>query len=244
VPKKRSDPAASSRHRRKNQPAHDDPEPTGRSDGEGLLGVDWPTTELRTEPVQRRAKATVAHILDTAATMLDEVGVDAFNTNLLAERAGVRVRTVYRYFPNKVAVLAALADRLGSAERSFLEGFAVVADPTVGWEQAVDSIIDGYVRGTRHVVGLAPIRRAACAMPELRIVEERLKRVIADGLAAALRKRGVRLPRSRMEAMTRMLVEATTVTMDMARDGSQAYSQRYVRELKTMLAAYMSTALR
>ena len=40
--------------------------------------------------------------------VLDEVGVDGFNTNLLAERAGVRVRTVYRYFPNKGALLAAV----------------------------------------------------------------------------------------------------------------------------------------
>jgi len=197
---------------------------------------------LRTTPVQRRAKATVAHILETAATLLDEVGVDGFNTNRLAERAGVRVRTVYRYFPNKVAVLSALAERVGAAEQSLLDQFSIVADPNVEWTAVVDSIIDGYIRGTRDVAGLTPIRRAARAIPELRAVEDRIKRLIADALATALRKRGVQLPRRRMEALTRILVETTTVTMDMARDGGRTYSDQFVRELKAMLLAYMETS--
>ena len=71
-------------------------------------------SDLRVSPRQARARETVARILDTAAVLLDEVGVDDFNTNLLAERAGVRVRTVYRYFPNKSAVILALAERVVS----------------------------------------------------------------------------------------------------------------------------------
>ena len=43
-------------------------------------------SELRVPPRQKRARQTVRHILDTAAVLLDEVGVDDFNTNLLAER--------------------------------------------------------------------------------------------------------------------------------------------------------------
>ena len=43
-----------------------------------------------------RAQETVDQILDNAAILLDEVGVDAFNANLLAERAEVAVRSVYR----------------------------------------------------------------------------------------------------------------------------------------------------
>ena len=51
----------------------------------------------------------LAHqILETAAELVDEVGVVGFTTNLLAERAGIRVRTIYRYFPSKLGVLNAL----------------------------------------------------------------------------------------------------------------------------------------
>ncbi|MCA9645888.1 MAG: helix-turn-helix transcriptional regulator, partial [Myxococcales bacterium] len=67
---------------------------------------------MRVKPVQARAIQTVEHILRTAADLLAEVGVDQFNTNLLAERADVRVRTVYRYFLDKHAVILCLAERM------------------------------------------------------------------------------------------------------------------------------------
>ena len=54
--------------------------------------------EPRSLPVQERSRETVNQILETAAELVDEVGVVGFTTNLLAERAGgrpaVRLRMV------------------------------------------------------------------------------------------------------------------------------------------------------
>jgi AcrR family transcriptional regulator len=68
--------------------------------------------------MQQRAKETVDQIPDNAASLLQEVGVEEFNTNLIAERAGVAVRSVYRYYPNKLAVIVALADAIAAALRA------------------------------------------------------------------------------------------------------------------------------
>ena len=59
-----------------------------------------------------RAKRTYESILDAAAQLLMEVGVERISTNLTAERAGVTVPALYRYFPNKYAVLYALGAKL------------------------------------------------------------------------------------------------------------------------------------
>ena len=62
-------------------------------------------------PRQARAEATVGVILQAAAQLLERAGEAGFNTNALAERAGVSVGTIYRYFSDKRAILVALVRR-------------------------------------------------------------------------------------------------------------------------------------
>lgn len=62
-------------------------------------------------PQQSRAQQTVATILEAAALVLETKGADGLNTNLVAQRAGVSVGTLYQYFPNKDALIVALSKR-------------------------------------------------------------------------------------------------------------------------------------
>lgn len=66
----------------------------------------------RKRPRQQRARATVETILDAAARILETGGIERFNTNRVAERAGVSVGSLYQYFPNKQALARALIERL------------------------------------------------------------------------------------------------------------------------------------
>jgi len=67
--------------------------------------------EPRKSPRQTRSQATVDAILDATARVLVERGHAATNTNLVAERAGVSVGSLYQYFPNKLALINALHAR-------------------------------------------------------------------------------------------------------------------------------------
>ena len=62
-------------------------------------------------PQQSRAEQTVATILEAAARVLESKGLDGLNTNLVAQRAGVSVGTLYQYFPGKDAIIVALSKR-------------------------------------------------------------------------------------------------------------------------------------
>lgn len=66
---------------------------------------------MRKVPRQARAQRTVSFILDAAAYILAERGLDGFTTNRVAERAGVNIASLYQYFPNKAAILDALQTR-------------------------------------------------------------------------------------------------------------------------------------
>lgn len=68
-------------------------------------------TPTRRRPRQSRAVDTVHAIFEAAAEIIDREGLAALNTNYLAERAGIAVGTLYGYFPNKQAILLAMARR-------------------------------------------------------------------------------------------------------------------------------------
>lgn len=57
---------------------------------------------------QARARDTVAAILESAARIAETQGLDAANTNAIAEKAGVSVGSLYQYFPGKDAIFAEL----------------------------------------------------------------------------------------------------------------------------------------
>ena len=69
------------------------------------------STPIRVEPVQARSAARVGALLDAACHTMHEVGYEQLTTAMVAERAGASIGTVYRYFPDRVAVLQAVAGR-------------------------------------------------------------------------------------------------------------------------------------
>lgn len=78
----------------------------------------------KNRPRQERAKRTYEAILNAAAELLVEVGVERISTNLIADRAGITVPALYRYFPNKYAVINALgAGMMDQQNRVFEQWF-------------------------------------------------------------------------------------------------------------------------
>lgn len=64
----------------------------------------------RHSPRQARAKERVRQILSATSSLATEVGVDKITTNLIAERAGLPVGSIYKYFKDKRAIIATLYD--------------------------------------------------------------------------------------------------------------------------------------
>ncbi len=60
-------------------------------------------------PFQARATMTRDAILQAAARILERDGLSAFNTNRVAQVAGISVGSLYQYYPHKAALLCALS---------------------------------------------------------------------------------------------------------------------------------------
>ena len=65
----------------------------------------------RKKPRQRRSRVTVETIFEATIQVLLANGLEAITTTQIAARAGVGVGSLYQYFPNKNALLAAVVQR-------------------------------------------------------------------------------------------------------------------------------------
>src|SRR5690606_5576054 len=70
-----------------------------------------PSTAPRRVPLQPRARVTRDVMLVAAERVLARLGAAGLTTNHVAEVAGVSIGTLYQYFPNKQAIVAALIER-------------------------------------------------------------------------------------------------------------------------------------
>jgi AcrR family transcriptional regulator len=200
-----------------------------------------PSTLLRarSKPVQENGKRTMEHILTTAAGLLEKVGIDGFNTNVLAEAAGIRIRSVYRYFPNKLAIIAALARRMSDEWAEWLEPYfqrfedqSCVED----WREILRTLLRAWVQKASRQPGGVAVTQAMEAVPELREIDREVFDRICERFGRALVKRGVALPSVRVRAIARVFTLSAHGGTDLyfSLDSSRE-AQEMWRELIEML---------
>lgn len=143
----------------------------------------------KNKPRQERAKRTYEAILTAAAELLVEVGVERISTNLISERAGITVPALYRYFPNKYAVLNALGcvlmDAQNKAFEEWLAGQLDEDDPYAILDKLYDVLWATYDVTLRQTGGLEICQalRAVGPLQELRLASHQL---IASSLEKVL----------------------------------------------------------
>ena len=100
--------------------------------------------ELRTVPVQQRSNQRMQDLLDAAAGIIANEGIDAVTTTSVAYKSGSSVGVIYRYFPNIDSLLRALAHRNLQRYLARVEEGSdkTPADPWSSWDLTLDSFVD------------------------------------------------------------------------------------------------------
>ena len=118
---------------------------------------DHPAMLIRNEPMQARSTARLAALLDAAAAVVDEIGYERLTTAMVADGAGASIGTVYRYFPDRIAVLQSLAAR--NEERATAQVLQAIADDANrDWLAALGASFDAFVELFRTEPGFASLR--------------------------------------------------------------------------------------
>jgi len=172
------------------------------------------TGPLRRVPVQGRSVARVQRMLDACAELVDEVGYEGLTTTLLAERAEVAIGSVYQFFPDKRAIVQALAMRNMDG---YLQGLSARfgSETFAHWWDGVDAAIDVYIQMHRSVAGFRTLHFGDVVDVHLLDDERDNNAVIAARIAALLHER-YELTGERIEFALGIAVEAADALIKMA----------------------------
>ncbi|MFZ4813432.1 MAG: TetR/AcrR family transcriptional regulator [Phototrophicaceae bacterium] len=98
-------------------------------------------------PKQARSQQRFDHILTVAASLFAERGLEHVTTNHIAEQAAVPIGSLYQFFPNKEALLAALIHHY---QGLLAEVFVEIPFDQYSFPQAVGQVVDGLLRFDQH----------------------------------------------------------------------------------------------
>lgn len=198
--------------------------------------------ELRRRPTQARSAATFDHILETAIIVLEDVGWEGFTTNLLAKRAGVGLQALYRYFPNKLAVVATLTQNMIDDWGTWFDVLEKECDThnlENLWEQAFDIFVDGV----RNTPGCVAVRRAMSASPQLKAMDQKDNELLSQRMAQILLSLYPTLDKRETIALCRVAIESVVAVVDLTFEMPARQANPLLRQCKAMQSAYLSQFL-
>jgi AcrR family transcriptional regulator len=108
----------------------------------------------RRDPKQLRSRAIVDAILEAGRRILEAEGPGALTTNHVAERAGVSIGSLYRYFPNKEAVIAAVCAKETQRDVTEICSAEHWAIDELPLRQALAAIVDFQIARHQRLVAL------------------------------------------------------------------------------------------
>jgi len=107
---------------------------------------------LRNSPQQSRSKQSLETILRACGEIIDESGHAGVTTAEVAKRADMAIGTVYRFFPDRIALLLGVYDYMISRYVEIaIDRFA--DKPAETWQEAFATLVDSTCTARRTIPG-------------------------------------------------------------------------------------------
>lgn len=191
-----------------------------------------PDSAVRRRPTQARSQARFDRVLTAAAGLIGERGIGPVTMTDIAERAGMALTAVYRYFPNKRSILRELA----------LETFAYDTDTLITADAEIDASPEEIITygveefWRRHVAEpfRLQLRTAIHADAELSALDLAESRRNAHTIAELIARVTLRTDREALERQALLVVELIDSLMRLASRVEPDEAQALVDEFTAM----------
>ena len=198
----------------------------------------------RRVPTQRRSQERLERIARAAGELCAEVGADAVTMEAISARAETSIGSLYQFFPNKDALLHAVAERYVDDLLALLDASdAADAGDVAGLplETLVDALLEPFVAFHRAHPGYFAILFAPQGGEALRSVRGRLRERLAQRVERLFQARAPRLDPAKRRRLALTAVEAARALMQYIEVGVPRGERKEMRsELRGMLVAYLS----
>lgn len=203
-----------------------------------LQAVDGDGVRRRRLPSQARSRQRVQRLLDTADALIGADGLAALTIPLLATSAHVPVGSIYQFFPDKSAIVDAVAARY---MRLLLEELERLGERIVKlrWEAAVEVVIEHFAGMYRDNPTFRELWLNGYLGRDAREREQQNHDEMARVLAAALKQRPEFRNARRLKLASRLAVVVADGLLRYAFTVNPMGDQPTLNELKRMLSAYL-----
>ena len=188
-------------------------------------------------PVQHRSRRRFDDIVAAAGVELDEVGWQRFTMESVAKRTGSSIGSIYRYFPGKQSLVAALIDSHSEQLRRVYGGRA---DDDQPFEDVVQAMIEEYEAALRRFPGLMALVVASLDDHDAYRLFQRALGPAQLWMAIVLQHRLPRLDPARLRSVAAIIVHTIESLYFMSARPDSPERKDILREARLILRGYMN----
>jgi len=196
-------------------------------------------TSLRAQPRQKRGEERIDKLLSAAAKLFAKVGYEETTTNAIAREARTSIGSLYQFFPNKEAILNALAGR-------YLEELHAVHEQVLGDDavqitlpELYDRIIHSLADFHASHPGFQQLFYGSTTSKHLAAAAEQLKQECIARVEGLMGARNPEIDPARRKLLAVLNVEVIKTLLPLAQSSDPATRARLIDETKTLLLAHM-----
>lgn len=200
------------------------------------------TLTPRNQPVQRRAMARRNQILTVTAELLEEVGQDDLTTILVAKRVGISVGTLYHYFPNKYAIMYALAEQWVNEMDVALQALASEDIESYSVKTFVQRSVEQMLNVYRNQQGLLPLVQAMYGVPELKELDLIHDELIIAAMADMFKRMDISKRKHELGRLGRTYLELSHALIMVVVNQNRPDGDKTLGELKYLALSLLERA--
>jgi AcrR family transcriptional regulator len=203
------------------------------------------SNKMRRQPQQARSQERVKKILDVAEQLFLEMGYEATTTRAIAARAEVSVGSLYQFFPDKEAILKALAIRyLQTQYQRFLD-LHTAQSLTQPLASYVDQMIDAFDQFYTDYPGSRAIFEQLLDTITWSAIEkiDEVEYQVVDELARFFHARQPSLSLTKCERVALVITKTITELLWLSLSRDREFRQELVAETKLLALSYLQQYL-
>ena len=164
-----------------------------------------PQKKLLKAPRQKRSRERVQLILAATRSQLEQDGIRALSTNSIAARAKIPVSSIYQYFPDKEAVLAAVYEEYLEHIRNTYVAVDTAENRALPWREYLTAMLRALVAAETQDRIDSELEIALGLYPVLMEIDRRHEEWIAERMLDSFQELGSNWPRAKLKRLAHYL---------------------------------------
>lgn len=198
---------------------------------------------MKRQPTQERSQQRRERILRVTGELLNEIDYAAINVAAIAARAETSVGSIYQYFPNKDAVLHALAERyLEDMHETMAFVFRDASTLTV--EEQVDRVMAWLNDYSESHPGIHHVLKSDWVSGDIKAAVDSMHVALKDAVSSTIASFAPRLSDERRKICAEVILSITDGLMPRMALATGIERTQIAEEMKRAMISYLKDLTR